>query len=220
MAVTRTVLPRKGLIQPQHGLASYEADFDNDMALLDANVAFMSDLMSVASGILSGLGLNGKVNGLTVTTSSTLYASIWAGTLYSQGAPYVNTGILAAPVAPASTTSYFWYNPTNGFYFTPTLVPNTAGDAFIAEVTASSSAVTSVVQGTNLFGAVPIVVPSTPGVFAVPHWLGRLPIAFPLRMTSAGAIWSQVPPAGPEADTQYLYLLGSAPNVTGKAIVW
>src|SRR5439155_22214616 len=28
MAVTRTVLPRKGLVQPQHGLTGYEADQD------------------------------------------------------------------------------------------------------------------------------------------------------------------------------------------------
>jgi hypothetical protein len=44
MAVIRTVLPRKGFVQPQHGLTGYEQDFDGDMAFLDANVAFMSDL--------------------------------------------------------------------------------------------------------------------------------------------------------------------------------
>jgi hypothetical protein len=48
MAVTRTILPRKGLIQSQHGLTSYEADQDQNWELLDANVAFMADLENYA----------------------------------------------------------------------------------------------------------------------------------------------------------------------------
>src|SRR5881396_3158231 len=44
MAVTRTILPRKGLVQPQHGLTGYEADQDANWLLLDANVAFLSDV--------------------------------------------------------------------------------------------------------------------------------------------------------------------------------
>jgi hypothetical protein len=46
MAVTRIILPRKGLIQPQHGLMQYESDLDANWALLDANVAFLSDVQA------------------------------------------------------------------------------------------------------------------------------------------------------------------------------
>jgi hypothetical protein len=43
MAIVRTVLPRKGLVEPQHGVTQYEADMDGNMSLLDANVVFRTD---------------------------------------------------------------------------------------------------------------------------------------------------------------------------------
>jgi len=60
MAVSRTVLPRKGLVQPQHGLTGYEADQDANWQLLDTNVAFLSDL---ATPQATDLGINGVVFG-------------------------------------------------------------------------------------------------------------------------------------------------------------
>ncbi len=45
MAIVRTVLPRKGLVQSQHGLTQYEQDQDGNWSLLDSNIAFMSDLV-------------------------------------------------------------------------------------------------------------------------------------------------------------------------------
>lgn len=60
MAVTRTVLPRKGFIQPQHGLTGYEQDMDSNLSLLDTNVAFASDLVqnqnANPSTVLAGPG--------------------------------------------------------------------------------------------------------------------------------------------------------------------
>lgn len=40
MAVTRTVLPRTGLVQSQHGLTQYEGDGDGNASLLDQHVYF------------------------------------------------------------------------------------------------------------------------------------------------------------------------------------
>ena len=61
MAIVRTVLPRKGFVQSQHGITQYESDMDTNMSLLDANVAFMSDLASVVDSLVGDLGLNGLV---------------------------------------------------------------------------------------------------------------------------------------------------------------
>lgn len=46
MAVNRTVLARKGLVQPKHG-DNYEADIDNNWAALDANVLYAGDPVEV-----------------------------------------------------------------------------------------------------------------------------------------------------------------------------
>jgi hypothetical protein len=58
MAIVRTVLPRKGLVQSQHGLTGYEADQDGNLSLLDSSVAFMSDLKEAtnqsANQVLAG----------------------------------------------------------------------------------------------------------------------------------------------------------------------
>ena len=56
MAVTRTILPRKGFVQPQHGLTQYESDMDANLALLDANVAFTADVPPApAQGLFSAM---------------------------------------------------------------------------------------------------------------------------------------------------------------------
>ena len=68
MAIVRTVLPRKGFVQPQHGITQYESDMDSNMSLLDANVAFMSDWTSVVDTLVGDLGLNGVVSGFQLAT--------------------------------------------------------------------------------------------------------------------------------------------------------
>jgi len=88
MAVTRTVLPRKGLVQSQHGLTSYEADQDQNWAMLDANVAFTSDL---PASLFQPLGCNGLVSGFVLSTSSSLVPGLTPGVLFAQGVDYAPT---------------------------------------------------------------------------------------------------------------------------------
>ena len=107
MAVTRTILPRKGLIQSQHGLTSYEADQDQNWALLDANVAFMSDLPLTP---FQQLGFNGLISGFVLSPSSTLVPGITAGVLFAQGVGYAPATAPTLAPAPASQTSYLFYN--------------------------------------------------------------------------------------------------------------
>jgi len=213
MAVTRTVLPRKGLIQSQHGLTSYEADQDQNWALLDANVAFMSDLPFTP---FLQLGWNGLISGFLLSTSSTLVPGITAGSLYAQGTGYAPATAPTLPPAPASQTSYLFYNSVSGFYYQSGAVGATAGDALIGVVTSSASAVIAVQQATPLFGAVSVA-SSAAGNFTVPHLLGRVPVCAVIQMTSGGAIWFQSPTSYDGTD---LYLVASAPGVTGKVIVW
>lgn len=85
MAVTRTVIPRKALIQSQYGLTGYEADQDANWALLDANVAFISDLLP------GDVGINGVVSGFSLSTSGNLTPGLTVGVLYAQGKRYSPT---------------------------------------------------------------------------------------------------------------------------------
>jgi hypothetical protein len=213
MAVTRTVLPRKGLIQSQHGLTSYEADQDQNWALLDANVAFMSDLPFTP---FLQLGWNGLICGFLLSTSSTLVPGITAGSLYAQGTGYAPATAPTLPPAPASRTSYLFYNSVSGFYYQSGAVGATAGDALIGVVTTSASAVIAVQQATPLFGAVSVA-SSAAGNFTVPHLLGRVPVCAIIQMTSNAIIWFQTPTS---YDGANLYLGASDAGVTGRVIVW
>jgi hypothetical protein len=210
MAVTRTVLPRKGLIQSQHGLTGYEADQDANWALLDANVAFVSDLQ------FSDLGMNGVVSGFQLSVSSTLTPGVTLGVLYAQGqryAPVVAPGLNAAP---SNAASYLFYNATSGLYYQAAAVGAASGDALIGKVTASSSAVTQVTGATPIFGYVSVSAAAA-GNFTVAHLLGRKPVGIAILMTSSGALWLQ-----PSAlfDATNLYLASSGAGVTAVAQVW
>ena len=213
MAVTRTVLPRKGLIQSQHGLTSYEADQDQNWALLDANVAFMSDLPLTP---FQQLGFNGLISGFVLSPSSTLVPGITSGTLCAQGVGYAPATAPTLAPAPASQTSYLFYNSLSGFYYQSSAVGAQSGDALVGVVTTSASAVVAVQQATPLFGAVSVA-PSAPGNCTVPHLLGRFPLCAIIQMTSGGAIWFQTPAS---YDGVNLYLVASDAGVTGKVIVW
>jgi hypothetical protein len=213
MAVTRTVLPRKGLIQSQHGLTSYEADQDQNWALLDANVAFMSDLPLTP---FQSLGWNGLVSGFALSTSSTLVPGITVGILNAQGVCYAPATAPTLSPAPASQTSYLFYNSVSGFYYQSGAVGATAGDALVGVVSTNTSAVIAVQPATPLFGAVSVA-SSTPGNCTVAHLLGRVPVCAFIQMTSGGAIWFQAPTS---YDGVNLYLVASDAGVTGKVIVW
>src|SRR5208283_5631522 len=212
MAIVRTTLPRKGFVQPQHGITQYESDMDGNMALLDANVAFMSDLTSVVDTLVGDLGLNGLVSGFQLATSSSLYPGIANGILYANGSRYAPTDP-ALDAAPASTTSYLFYQQENwpsSYYYRPVLAALNPGDAFIGVIVTNGTQVMNVTQATSLFGQVPAA-PSGPGNFTVAHLLGRTPIGAQIRMTSPGAIWWQSPT---DVDAINLYLVASDAGVT------
>lgn len=218
MAIVRTVLPRTGLVQPQHGITQYEADMDGNMALLDANVALLSDLASVSDSLVGDLGLNGVVSGFQLAPSNSLYPSLTSGILYANGGRYAPS--TATPTAaPATATSYLFYQQENwpgSYYYRTVLSALNAGDAFLGIVTTTGTQVTSVTQATSVFGQIPVA-PSAPGNFTVAHLLGRVPVGASIRMTSAGAIWWQAPT---DTDDLNLYLVTSDAGVTAKVQVW
>jgi hypothetical protein len=218
MAIVRTILPRKGFVQPQHGITQYESDMDSNMAMLDANVAFLSDLSSVVDTLVGDLGLNGLVSGFQLATSNSLFPSITTGILYANGSRYAPTDP-TLDAAPASATSYLFYQQENwpsSYYYRPMLAALGAGDAFLGVIVTNGSQVTNVTQATTLFGQIPVA-PSSPGNFTVPHLLGRTPIGAHVRMTSPGTIWWQSPT---DVDGVNLYLVASDAGVTAKVQVW
>ena len=218
MAIVRTVLPRKGFVQPQHGITQYESDMDGNMSLLDANVAFMSDLASVTDTLVGDLGLNGLVSGFQLATSNCLYPSVTNGILYANGSRYAPTDP-SLDAAPASATSYLFYQQENwpsSYYYRTVLAALNPGDAFIGVIVTNGTQVTNVTQATSLFGQIPVA-PTAPGNFTVPHLLGRTPVGAHIRMTSPGAIWWQSPT---DVDGVNLYLVASDAGVTAKVQVW
>jgi hypothetical protein len=218
MAIVRTVLPRKGFVQPQHGITQYESDMDSNMALLDSNVAFLSDLASVVDTLVGDLGLNGLVSGFQLATSNSLYPGVTNGILYANGSRYAPTDP-TLDAAPANAISYLFYQQENwpsSYYYRPVLAALNSGDAFIGAIVTNGTQVTNVTQATNLFGQI-LVAPAGPGNLTVPHLLGRLPIGAHVRMTSPGAIWWQSPT---DVDNVNLYLVASDAGVTAKVQVW
>jgi hypothetical protein len=191
---------------------------DGNMSLLDANVAFMSDLASGVDPLVGDLGMNGLVSGFQLSTSNSLYPGLTSGILYANGARYAPTAP-ALIAAPASTTSYLFYQEETfpgSFYYQSTLAALNPGDAFIGIIVTNATQVTGVTQASTLFGEIPVA-PTTPGSFTVPHLLGRTPIGAHVRMTSAGAIWWQSPK---DTDSVNLYLVASDAGVTAKVQVW
>ena len=212
MAVTRTVLPRKGLVQPQHGLTGYEADQDANWLLLDTNVAFLSDVETPQT---SDVGINGVVSGFTLSASSSLTPGVASGILFAQGNRYAPAFAPVPPAAPANAANYLFYNSASGFYYQAGAAGANAGDALVGKVITSATAVTSATQGTRIYGQISLA-PGAPGNFAVAHLLGRAPIGAVIQMTSTGSIWFQ--PA--MFDATNLYLVASAGGITGKVQVW
>jgi len=218
MAIVRTVLPRKGFVQSQHGVTQYEADMDANLAVLDANVAFMSDLAAVTDTLVGDLGLNGVIAGFQLASSNTLYPSLTNGVLYANGSRYAPTDPNPG-AAPANATSYLFYqgqNWPNSYYYRSVPTALNSGDALVGIVTANAAQVTSVTQATTVFGQIPVA-PAAPGNFAVPHLLGRTPVGATVRMTSPGSIWWQQPV---DMDNVNLYLVASDAGVTAKVQIW
>lgn len=208
MAVTRTILPRKGLIQSQHGLTGYEADQDANWQLLDSNIAFLTDLL------WGDIGVNGVAGGFALSTSASLTPGLAAGVLYAQGLRYAPSAAPAIPAAPASGASYLFYNSSSGFYWQASAVAANAGDALIGQAVTSASAITAVTQASKIFGQVPLA-PTAAGNFTVQHLLGRKPAGASLLLTSTTLIVWQA--ALWDGANLYLNAAGAA---SGFVIVW
>jgi hypothetical protein len=221
MAIVRTVLPRKGIIEPQHG-ENYESDLDTNWQIIDSLLQDANDVQSAiqAAGVLSplftDLGISGVTSGLALSVAATLTPGLTSGALYAQGLRYTASAAPTLGAAPASATSYLWYNSTSGFYYSANPTPNATGDALIGQVVTSATAVTAVTNATKIFGAVSLA-PAAPGNFTAQHFLGRAPAGVSVRMTSGGAIWFQSPT---DVDGTNLYLVASGAGVTGKVVLW
>ena len=220
MAVVRTILPRKGLIEPQHG-DNYEADVDTNWQIIDSLLQDSADVQAAITAVstvaawLQDRGLCGVISGFTLSTSVNLTPGITAGVLYAQGLRYA-PGAPAPGPAPASSTSYLWYNSVSGFYYNLTGTPTTGGDAFIGKVTTDQTRVTTVVKATGLFSRIPVTAPAA-GNFSFAHNLGRAPLGALIYLTSGGALWFQSPTM---FDATNLFLVASAAGLTAQVELW
>jgi len=221
MAVVRTVLPRKGIIEPQHG-SNYETDLDTNWQIIDSLLQDANDVQAAlqaaptVSAWISDRGISGVVSGFTLSTSATLAPGLGAGVLYAQGVRFAPAASVVLAAAPASSTSYLFYNSTGGFYYNLTGVAGTSGDALIGIVVANAIAVSSVTQATKIWGRL-LVAPGVAGNFSVPHLLGRTPAGALIQMTASGSIWFQ---SLTTYDNTNLYLVSSDPGVTARVQIW
>jgi hypothetical protein len=221
MAIVRTVLPRKGIIQPKHG-DNYETDLDSNWTLIDSLLQDGTDVQAavLAAGTveawLSDRGVCGVISGFGLGTSATLTPELATGVLYAQGKRYAPASAPNPGVAPASSTSYLFYNSAGGFYYNLTGVAATSGDAFLGSVVTDATRVTAVTDATKLYGQIDAA-PGAAGSFALAHRLGRVPAGAFIQMTSSGAMWFQ---SSAMYDATNLYLVASDAGVTAKVMVW
>ena len=220
MAIVRTVLPRKGIIQPRHG-DSYEADIDTNWSLIDS---LLQDSVDVQAAVLAAgtveawlkdRGVCGVVSGFALSTSASLTPGLATGILYAQGKRYAPASAPNPGPAPAGSTSNLLYNSAGGFYYNLTGSPTTAGDALIGQLVTNSTAATAVTPATKLWGFIPLA-PGAPGNLTVQHLLGRAPAGAQVIMKSGGAIWFQ----STKWDSANLYLVASSDGLSAEVQVW
>lgn len=220
MAVVRTVLPRKGIIEPQHG-SNYELDMDTNWQIIDSLLQDANDVRNavIAAGTvaawLNDAGLSGIVSGFTLSTSANLTPGLSGGVLYAQGARFAP--VTPAPgAAPASSVSFLWFNSATGFYFNLTGAPATAGDAYLGSLTTDSTHVIAVAGATKINGRIAVIAGAA-GNFSLNHNLGRMPMGAVIYMTSGGALWFQ---SATLFDATNLYLTASDAGITASIQVW
>lgn len=164
--------------------------------------------------LAAALGINGVASGFTLGTGANLTPSLTTGVLFAQGTIFAPSTTPAVSPAPASSTSYLFYNSTTGFYWQASAVGATAGDALIGQVVTSATAVTAFTQAMKIMGQVALA-PSAAGNFTVQHFLGRKPVGTSLLLTSTTLIvWQST-----LYDATNLYL-NAAGASTGAVIVW
>ena len=217
MAVVRTVLPRKGIIEPQHG-SNYETDMDSNWLTIDTLLQDANDVQNaiMAAGTvaawLKDTGMSGVVSGFTLSTSANLTPGLSSGVLYAQGARWAP----APGAAPANCTSYLWWDSSTGFSFNLTGTAPVSGDAYLGSVTTDASHVVAVAGATKIHGRLAVTT-ATPGNFSLIHNLGRVPLGAMIYMTSGGQIWFQ---AASMFDGTNLYLVASVAGLTASIEVW
>jgi len=220
MAIVRTVLPRKGIIQPRHG-DNYETDLDSNWSLIDSLLQDSADVQAavLAAGTveawLMDRGVCGVISGFALATSASLTPGLALGVLYAQGKRYAPVAAPNPGPAPASLTSYLFYNGASGFYYNLTGTPGAPGDALLGSVLADSTHVTAVTNATKLWGFIALE-PNAPGNFTVPHLLGRAPNGAVIAMKSGGAIWFQ----STKWDSASLYLVASSEGLSAEVQIW
>ncbi len=220
MAIVRTVLPRKGIIEPKHG-DNYETDLDGNWKLIDSLLQDAADVQAavLAAGTveawLQDVGLCGVISGFQLGASTNLTPTLSAGVLYAQGKRYAPASTPNPGPAPANSTSYLWRNASSGFYYNLTGSPAATGDAYLGRVTTDATRVTEVATATKIYSQIPVTAAAA-GSFTVAHHLGRAPLGALICMTSSGAIWFQ-----PTLwDSANLLLVASEVGVTAKVLLW
>jgi hypothetical protein len=220
MAIVRTVLPRKGIIQPKHG-DNYEADLDTNWELIDSLLQDSADVQTavIAAGTveawLQDRGLCGVISGFGLSTSADLTPGLSVGVLYAQGKRYAPASAPNPGAAPANSTSYLWYNASGGFYYNLTGSPTATGDAYLGRVITDATRVIEVTTATRIYGQIAVTAPAA-GSFNVAHHLGRAPLGALVSMTSSGVVWFQ-PTMWDSTD---LLLVASEAGVTAKVEIW
>lgn len=180
------------------------------LALPDLPVAAL-----LSSTVAAALGINGVTAGFTLGMGVNLTPSLIPGVLFAQGVSFAPAQTPAVPPAPASATSYLFYNAKTGFYWQGSAAAATAGDALIGQAVTSANAVTAVTQATKIMGQVALA-PSAAGNFTAQHFLGRQPVGVVLQLTSNIAMWFQSPAM---YDATNLYLAASAAGAA-LALLW
>jgi hypothetical protein len=220
MAVVRTVLPRKGIIQPRHG-DNYEADLDTNWLLIDSLLQDAADVQAAVTAAgtveawLTDRGLSGVLSGLDLGGSTDLTPALSAGVLYAQGIRSAPQAPDPGP-APATATSYLWHNSSTGFYYNLTGAPATTGDTYLGSIVTDATRVITVTPAAKMYGQIPVTAPAA-GDFSLAHNLGRAPLGALIYLTSGGALWFQSPTM---YDTTNLYLVASDAGVTAKVQIW
>jgi hypothetical protein len=221
MAVVRTVLPRKGIIQPGHG-DNYETDLDTNWQIIDSGLQDAADVQAAVTAAgtvqvwVQDRGLCGVMSGFDLSPSFDLTPIVSVGVLYAQGQRYAPSAPPDPGPAPANSTSYLFYSSATGFYYSLSGSPALAGDAYLGSVTSDATHVTAVTDATKVYGMLAVTAPA-PGNFSLPHNLGRTPLGALIYLTSGGALWFQSPTL---FDGANLYLVASDSDITGKVQLW
>lgn len=211
MANPRTVLPRKGIIQPLDGSA-WSADGDANWALLDANIAFMSDLPSNL--------------GYVCTAGTGLTLNIGSGSVMVGGAPSSYAGGTLTMVD--ASTNYVYLDPSSSFSPASNTTGFAAGQIPLALVVTSGGSISSVTDKRPdyaapfaLAGANKVVAGPTSGADAFPTARALVAADLPVMAgdTGAGGAAGAVPApaAGDAAAGKFLKADGTfaVPGATG-----